>query len=45
VILQTTLLGPVGFARAQQRGLPSGAMQEKARAACLACHTASIIVQ
>lgn len=30
---------------AQRQDLPAGAMQEKARTACLACHNAQIIVQ
>ncbi len=45
VVTQAALLGTVVVAQAQQRGLPAGPMQEKARTACLACHTASIIIQ
>ena len=39
------LLGPPAAAQVPQRGLPPGLMQEKARTACLGCHTAGIITQ
>ena len=48
----TALLGgrlaaqaPRASAQATTSGLPPGPMQEKARVACLGCHTAAIIVQ
>jgi hypothetical protein len=36
---------PRASAQAPASGLPPGPMQEKARVACLGCHTAAIIVQ
>ena len=36
---------PRASAQAPTSGLPPGPMQEKARVACLGCHTAAIIVQ
>jgi len=44
-LLLAWALAPRTSAQAPQRELPPGPMQEKARKACLACHTADIIVQ
>ncbi len=49
-MLAVALLGLISLAskaagQAQGRDLPPGPMQEKARKACLPCHTAQIIVQ
>lgn len=43
-LFSLSLLVP-GYVRAQDDGLPEGAMQPRARAACTLCHDARIIVQ